>query len=311
MITVLSPETITARTDAGLILPGVLAQKDTENLGGITSKFWVVDCGDDRHLSAESFGKRRDAFGEDVLTEGYFGGAAGVAVIDLASRIAMFGVEETKKHHMHTDIGSLAIDISSELKKQKVILNLHSDENKEGNGQTIIHTGDLGCAFMAMVAQLVGKMGETDTVEEAQEISQAAGQNLPLNEATKTFRHTADLLGPTYQIEKSELVKGIQNYRAPVPVILAGSHADPKAAAVYVSFDPHGIRTHNYKHSLNGMPRYTHSVTAPERFLTFMEGRKYSATDIELLQAQSLLLGVATTRALRGASNGLPYEVIL
>lgn len=308
-ITLLSPEIIEERTQAGLILPGGLVDQPENRTS--SSNCLVIDCGDDRELTSESFVRRQQSFGPDVLTEGHFGGVVGLEVVHLAALTAMHGASWARKQLDMYDgryFSVVPAESAARLKQSRIIANTHSDEASEGNPLLMQNTPGLGCAFNVKLLDLLRSMTTDEVLADAEALTSAADIKMPLLDAQSAVSGLFSVISERDKIDKASLAQNFRRYQAPAAVILAGSHASPADAQIYVSFDPNGTRTHNFRHNLVGKPRYTHSVTLPERVLPY--AHEEEVADKSILSSLSLLACVATANALRGGQSGLPYEVI-
>jgi hypothetical protein len=304
----------------------------------------VVDCGDDRPLTAEFESMIRavdfsspinpDLFHIDVdayKTQGLiafgtkkspgriFGGVDGLAITVLAHIVSSVGIKELS-HFMRTytveGLVDFAADLSDRASKldpdNRMILNHHSAHGNEGNPKKINNRScddPVGCAFAHSIGKLLHSANLEFVVNEAELVTQAVGSELPINEAVSCIRGLKEVLPENLSIHRGAILHAQKIQGKFVPVAMhEGLHTPNDQTALVI--DMAGYKA-NARRAVNEfLPRYHHSITLPQEILPKVMPE--AEFDPNLLQAISLLLALATRRALSGEStpNDLRIEII-
>lgn len=306
-IQVLSHDVVMERVESGLIIPMDAGE-------GLR----VVDCGDDRGLTADYYDMRVQALGTEASPGRYYGASSGIALGALSTFAAEHGdqaVTEFVEDFSPEGFVNFASDLSDRAHglEQSVELNQHS---AEGNEQNPIELADhkhcnnpLGCAFATFMGAVMHEAAQARQIEEAHDILSAAGTDLPIREAAEGLAIMRRHIPEDFGIHRGALHFAQTKSGLHTPVAIhEGKHAPNEKTALVV--DLAGYRSNANRHVESGLPRYHHTPgLASELMPRLMPEVRL---DPRLLEATGMLLGASTRLALSGAENpdSLRVEVI-
>ena len=307
-ITVLDAASILERQESGLIIP-------MHSDAGLE----VVDCSDDRSLTADYYLQRTEQYGHEVSPGRYFGAASGIAVASLITFAAENGETAVTRFiddfspEGFVDYAANLSDRAHKLPGGSVELNQHSDDSKE---QNTIELGDhkdrddpLGCKFATALGAVLLGADKNGQVAEAQNVLSAVGSDLPVNEAADGIRILQKYIPGDFGIHRGALHYSQTRTARHTPVAIhEGQHAPNQDA--HLTVDLAGYRSNANRHNDAGLYRYHHTPNLAVELISKLIPE--IKLDPRLLEATGLLLGASTRLALSGAQapTDLRIEVI-
>lgn len=300
----LSEQAVSERAEAGLWTPLHAGE-------GLR----VVDCSDDRSLTEENYQQRVEQFQTEVSPGRYFGAASGLAIASLSAFATEHGeaaVLSFVDDYSPEGFVDYAANLSDRAYRssQKIELNQHSDNNKEG---TVLGLGDhkicedpLGCAFAIKLGTVLLLSTQKEQVDEAKAIAAINGAPLPIDEAVEGLTIMMDQIPVDFGIHRGALHYAQTRTQRHTPIAIVKGHHAPNDEAAVV-FDMAGYRSNANRHNAVGIHRYHHTPSlATELMPTIVPEIKF---DPDVLSATGLLLGTATRRALSGENTPTALRV--
>ncbi len=306
-IDVLERETVDFRAASGLIIP----MHESRGLR-------IVDCADDRGLTADYYSIRTDYFQEEVSPGRYFGAASGVALAALITIAAERGDAAMQQFvndfrpEGFVDFASNLSDRANKLSKN-VQLNQHSDDSKESSKVELADHKEcenpLGCAFAHKMGAILLGANQSWQVTEARNILTETGSNLPIESAIEGITIMQRHINPDFSIHRGALHYSQTKTPRHTPVAIhEGHHAANEKTALVI--DMAGYRSNANRHNNIGLPRYHQTLDIPVELMpNLMPEIKLNPS---ILKAAGLLLATSTRLALSGANTpgALRIEVI-
>ena len=288
-------ENFTERVESGLLVPMSAGE-------GLT----LVDCGDHRELTEESYALREETFGEIEATGRYFGseiGLAATALITLAAQIGSDRIHQFVQEYSPRGFMEFAADLSERAHRRQdgLFLVNHSAESNEGNPEKLADSehgndSELGCKLATYLGYILHTATEERTLEHSQFIESSIGrEGLPLSEVQEGAVILAQYFTDEFGITRGALQRAETDrpHRAPAAIL---KDSDRPIGEISIVHDMAGFRSSARKHNQAGLRRFHHTPQIASETIPML--LEEFAPDPRLLEASGSLIGSATHKAL-------------